>query len=144
MKSIAVLFCCLLSVIGLVGCEASRTLSTVQDDHAAYAIKGADAKRVIDSALANYIPPERIDHSPKTGVVASGSLQSGTATQFFTITALPVSGVNARGEILEGYGFIVTDRGPVVNDLMPRMLYSLVRQQALSYGEVLATAKPPQ
>lgn len=144
MKSIAALFCCLLSAVALSGCESSRTLSTVQDDHAAYAIKGADAKRAADNALANYIPAERIDHTPKAGVVASGSLQSGEATQFFTITALPVSGVNARGEILEGYGFVVTDRGPVVNDLMSRMLYSMVRQQALSYGEVLATAKPQQ
>jgi len=143
MKSITA-FLCTLALVALAGCESSRQISSVRDDHTAFAIKGADAKRAIDSALATHIPPERIDHTPRAGITGSGSVQSGAEVQYITITALPVSGVNARGEILEGYGFTVTDSGAVVNDLLPRMIYGLVKQEARGYGEILATARPQQ
>lgn len=136
--------CALVIPILVVGCESSRTFSTVQDEHTAYAISGSEAKRIADDALENYIPKSQVDHTPESGLVAQGSLSDGSAVQIIKISALPVSGVNSAGSIKEGYGFIVSEKGGVVNPLAARMIYSLAKQQAGISGEVLATAKPQQ
>lgn len=141
---LAQLFLVSLALVCLAGCESGKSLSTMQDEHTAYAITGADAKHIVDSSLENYVPARGIDTTPKAGLVATGSLSDGANTQIFSVSAFPVSGVNSAGQIKDGYGFVVTERGGVVNPLASKMIYGLVKQQALIAGEVLATSKPQQ
>ncbi len=138
----AVLFT--LALVLLAGCESGKSLSTMQDEHTAYAVSGADAKQIVDSALGNYIPAKGIDQTPQAGLVASGSLTDGSQTQTISISAFPVTGVNASGQIKDGYGFVVNERGGVVSPLASQMIYGLVKHQASIAGEVLATSKPQQ
>jgi len=140
----AQLFLASLALICLAGCESGKSLSTMQDEHTAYAISGEDAKQIVDSSLENYVSARGIDTTPKAGLVATGSLSDGANTQTFSVSAFPVSGVNSAGQIKDGYGFVVTERGSVVNPLASKMIYGLVKQQALVAGEVLATSRPQQ
>lgn len=133
-----------LAFLCLMGCESGKSLSTMQDEHTAYAISGEDAKKIVDSSLENYVPDRGVDRTPKAGLVATGSISDGSTTQTLSVAAFPVSGVNSTGVIKDGYGFVVTERGGVVNPLASKMIYGLVKQQASVVGEVLATSKPQQ
>ena len=61
---LAWLFSTVVILGSLAGCESGRSLSTVQDEHTAYAVKGTEAKQIADEALVNYVPAKNIDPTP--------------------------------------------------------------------------------
>jgi hypothetical protein len=126
----------------LAGCAEDRSLSTVRDEHTAYAINGSQARQIVEESLRNYVPAVRRERAPEGGFVASGSLVQGAKTQTITVSTQKVSGINSSGGIGDGYGFEVSDQGAIINQLAPSMIYSLIKQQASMTGETIATAKP--
>jgi len=123
--------------LALTGC--SSTQSTIANEKTGYAISRKQAKEIVESSILANFSPDYVNRGPESSLTSSGYIRFALDTHTVNATAIPMRGVRADGQALEGYGFEVVSFGtmPISGGSKATSVYRLIKQQAQMVGPSL-------
>jgi hypothetical protein len=136
-KTRVLLFSLFAASVLAAGCTSTK--STITNEGIGYRITRQQAKEIVDSSILANFSPDYVNAGPASSLTSSGYIRFAMDTQTINATAIPMRGTLPSGQTAEGYGFQISNFGtmPISGGSKARAVYSLLKQQGQSAGEVL-------